>query len=202
MFKIAPLRYDVNAFERLSSKSFEIHYGKHHVTYVNNLNALLEKNPVLKDKGLDEIIRFSYSKRDDPVCKKIFNNAAQHWNHSFFWECITPGGTVLDGPLLKKIIADFSSVDILFDQFMEIGLSVFGSGWVWIVYNKHSERIEIKGTSNADTPIQTDCLVPILVCDVWEHAYYIDFLNNRKEFLTVVFGYFNWKFASCNYEKK
>lgn len=203
MFKIPPLQYEMDSFEKLSKKSFEIHYGKHHVSYINNLNELVKKDETLKGKSLEELIQIAYEEKKDVFYKKVFNNSAQHWNHSFFWNSINPNKIELTGELKDMIERDFGSKTTLSRTFEDIGLNLFGSGWVWFVYNKNNDKLEIHGMANARTPIQEDNgLIPLLVCDVWEHAYYIDYLNNRQEFLRAIFSYFDWNFAIENYKNR
>ncbi|WP_342262226.1 superoxide dismutase [Alphaproteobacteria bacterium endosymbiont of Tiliacea citrago] len=201
MFKITNLKYEKTAFANLSQKSFDYHHGKHHATYVNNLNDLITKNPGLQDKTLEELIKLSYSKKKEPFYKKLFNNAAQHYNHDFFWNSITPEKTTLSNVLLEKMNSSFESFELFKEQFELICLSVFGSGWVWLIYNESTEELELYKTENAENPIYLEGVIPLLACDIWEHAYYIDYFNERKKFVETIFEYFDWNFADKNFQK-
>lgn len=197
MFKLDPLPYAMNAFEKLSEQSFNVHYGKHHANYVNNLNVLIKECAILQNKNLNEVMKISFENLKEKFYLNVFNNAAQHFNHSFFWKSLSPVQIFLSNDLQKKIEGDFGNMDLFYEKFIKTGLELFGSGWVWIVYNNITEKIEIHGMEKAGTAVLD--YIPLLVCDVWEHAYYIDYLNNRKEFLSVVYEYFNWDFALQNY---
>lgn len=200
MFELEALNYEVKSFDGLSEKSFDVHRNKHHQNYINSLNSLLEKVPELRDKEIEEVIEVSFKKRHEDLYGKIFNNAAQHWNHDFFWKSLCPKQKPLNQSLLVLINKSFGSVESLKERFIEVGLGLFGSGWVWIVFNEKDEVLQVVATQNAENPIQVkNELTPLLACDVWEHAYYIDHLNNRKHFLEVVFSYFNWDFAFESY---
>lgn len=179
-FTLPPLPYPTNALaERgMCQETLELHHGKHHQAYVTNLNGLVEKNDALKGKSLEELIKLSYNKED---LTPVFNNAGQVWNHTFFWQCLSPNGGGIPGKLEQKLIADFGGVDKFKEQFKAAAVGQFGSGWAWLVQGKDG-KLKITKTANAGTPIATDEGKPLLVLDVWEHAYYIDFRNRRPDF--------------------
>ncbi len=198
-FILPSLPYDKDAFiPYLSIESFDYHYSKHHNTYVFNLNKLLENKEELTDSSLEDIITLSWQNNS---MKPIFNNASQIWNHSFFWNSITPDSKKrnIDTKMLELIIRDFGSFEKFSKDFVEKGLGKFGSGWVWLVLNNN--KLEIHTTSNAENPFVAQ-MKPLLVCDLWEHAYYIDYRNNRPNFLQVFLDHLvNWDFALENYFK-
>ena len=177
----------------LTPETMDYHHGKHHNTYVVNLNNLLE-NHALKGKSLEEIILASSGKAD---MAGIFNNAAQIWNHTFYWHSMKPnGGGNPSEKLLSKIQADFGSFDEFITQFKQAGATQFGSGWAWLVND--NGKLKVIKTANALTPI-TDGLKPLMTCDVWEHAYYIDFRNKRPDYIAVFLEHLvNWEFAEKN----
>ncbi len=172
----------------MSEETIEYHYGKHHQTYVNNLNNLIVGTDY-EDKSLEEIILNSHG--------SIFNNAAQVWNHTFFWYCLKPGGgSFPSGLLLEKIEQDFGSFDEFKEQFSNSAITLFGSGWVWLTKNDNG-TLEIVPTSNAGNPM-TAGKKPLLTIDVWEHAYYIDYRNARAKFVEAFWQIVNWEFVGKN----
>ena len=178
-FTLPPLPWPKNALEPLyTSKTLDYHYDKHHKAYVDKANELVVGTG-LEGKSLEEVIIEAKKQNLGP----LFNNVAQIYNHTLFWESMTPsGGGTPPQPLLDKINADFGSFDKFKEQFVAAGVGQFGSGWVWLVDNKG--KLEIVKTGNAETPL-TDGKTPLLVCDVWEHAYYLDYQNKRADFLKV-----------------
>lgn len=162
----------------MSQETLELHHGKHHQAYVTALNGLVEKNDALKGKTLEQIVQLAYGK-DDLV--PVFNNAGQHWNHSFFWRSLSPTGGSVPGSLEKKLVSDFGGVDKFKEQFKAAALGQFGSGWAWLVLAPDG-KLKITKTPNAMTPIATGEGKPLLVLDVWEHAYYVDYRNRRPDF--------------------
>lgn len=193
-FDLPILPYDRGAFgEVLSSESFDYHYGKHHQSYVNNLNDLMMvkyQNDISKH-SLESIIQ-------NPENHAIFNNAAQVWNHTFFWHSLTPIKTHPNVELLDRINLDFGSFDKLCEELKKAAVGLFGSGWAWLVCD--GSILKIISTHNADCPIVSG-LFPLVNLDVWEHAYYIDHRNNRIRYVdAVVTGYLNWEFAGENYK--
>ncbi len=175
----------------MSAETLEYHHGKHHQTYVNNLNKLIEGTDFEK-LSLEEIILRSQG--------SIFNNAAQTWNHTFFWNSISPrGGGQPAGALLEAINQNFGSFDEFKKKFTDSAVTLFGSGWVWLVKNPDN-TLEIIQTSNAGTPL-TMGKKPLLTLDVWEHAYYIDYRNARAKFVDAFWEIVNWDFASKNFSE-
>lgn len=187
--ELPPLPYAQDALEpHISKETIEFHYGKHHNTYVVKLNGLLEGTPD-EDKSLEEIVKSSSG--------GIFNNAAQVWNHTFYWNCLSPnGGGEPAGALASAINAHFGSVEEFKAQFTDSAVNNFGSGWTWLVQNTDG-GLEIVNTSNAATPL-SDGVVPLLTVDVWEHAYYIDYRNLRPKYMEAFWALVNWDFAEDN----
>lgn len=195
-FTLPELPFDSKSFApHFSVETFEYHHGKHHNAYVTNLNNLLQDNKEMIDMDLEKIILSSHNSNG-----AIFNNAAQIWNHSFFWYSISPnGGGAPSGLIAEQITKDFGSYDAFADEFKKAAVSQFGSGWAWLVYN--GKKLEIVKTANAETPI-TKGLEPIIACDVWEHAYYIDYRNKRPDYVTVfIENMINWEFANLHLQK-
>ena len=195
-FALPNLPYTKNALApHYTSESFEYHHEKHHNAYVVNLNNLLE-NHEFKECDLETIIFNAHKNSHKP----IFNNAAQIWNHTFFWHSMKEnGGGLPSNDFLKKIETDFGSFQEFKDIFKKTGASQFGSGWVWLVFDKIAQTLKIISSSNAETPI-TEGLIPLCTCDVWEHAYYIDFKNRRPDYLTIFLEHLiNWDFVESNY---
>jgi superoxide dismutase, Fe-Mn family len=178
-FSLPPLPWPKNALEpHYTSKTLDFHYDKHHKAYVDKANELIAGTG-LEGKSLEEVIVEAKKKNLGP----LFNNAAQIYNHTLFWESMTPnGGGTPPSPLLEKINESFGSFDKFKEQFVAAGVGQFGSGWVWLV--ESGGKLEIIKTANAETPL-TDGKKPLLVCDVWEHAYYLDYQNRRADFLKV-----------------
>ncbi|HUA26480.1 MAG TPA: superoxide dismutase [Steroidobacteraceae bacterium] len=162
----------------MCQETFEFHHGKHHQAYVTALNGLVEKNDALKGKSLEELIKLAHGRED---LTPVFNNAGQHWNHSFFWNCLSPTGGSIPGDLEKKLTADFGSVDKFKEAFKAAAVGQFGSGWAWLVLGKDG-KLKVSKTANAGLPLATGEGKALLVLDVWEHAYYIDFRNRRPDF--------------------
>ncbi len=197
-FELPPLPYAKNALEpHMSANTFDFHHGKHHNAYVVNLNGLLDGNP-LAGKSLEDIIKATAG---DAAKAGIFNNAAQVWNHTFFWSSMKPaGGGKPSGALAAKIDADFGSFDKFKDAFKAAGATQFGSGWAWLVVGAGG-KLEVVKTPNAETPM-TQGKTPLLTCDVWEHAYYLDYQNRRPDFLaSFLDNLANWDFAAANLAK-
>ena len=175
----------------ISEQTLDFHHGKHHNTYVVNVNKLIEGSD-LAGQDLETIIRKTAK---DPAKAGIFNNAAQVWNHSFYWQCMKPGGGgAPSGAIAGKIDSEFGSFDKFADQFKDAGTTQFGSGWAWLVLKEG--RLEIMKTSNADTPVAHG-LTPLLTVDVWEHAYYLDYQNRRPDYLAAFIQHLiNWDFVN------
>lgn len=190
-FTLPELPYDLNALEpHISEETLKFHYEKHHAGYVKKLNNQLEGSG-FEDKSIEEII-----KNADPG--GLFNNAAQVWNHTFYWHSMTPGKTEPSGELLQAINDSFGSLDKLREKFEEVALGTFGSGWAWLTKDG-DKSLKIVSTKDADTPVRTGGL-PLLTCDVWEHAYYIDYRNDRGKYFENFWKLVNWDFAAENYE--
>lgn len=192
-FVLPELPFDKIDFEpHLTSETFDYHYGKHHQAYVTNLNNLLQEKIDLQYINLEDLIVKTAN-----TDQSIFNNAAQVWNHSFLWHSMKPqGGGMPTGKMLEQIIKDFGNFENFCSEFKKAAVSQFGSGWVWLVF--HDERLQIVKTSNAETPI-TKSMQPLLTCDVWEHAYYIDYRNKRPDYVTAyITNMINWQFAEDN----
>jgi len=191
MIILTKLPFTENALEPfISDETLQYHYGKHHTAYVNKLNELI-KGTEFDTMSLCSIIRSSQG--------AIFNNAAQVFNHSFYWQSLSPSKSLPSDELLEKINNDFGSVNRLKEEFIKAGTTLFGSGWVWLVKDSNGKLI-LEQTSNANIPLNSD-LVPLLVCDVWEHAYYIDYRNARQKYLEEFWDHINWDFASKRFEK-
>jgi Fe-Mn family superoxide dismutase len=175
----------------ISEKTLGFHYGKHHSAYVANLNKLIEGTE-LADETLENIVK---KKANDAATAGMFNNAAQVWNHTFYWQSMTPnGGGSPTGPIASKIDSDFGGYDQFVEKFKNAGLTQFGSGWAWLVSNKG--KLEVVKTANADTPI-IHGQKPLLTVDVWEHAYYLDYQNRRGDYLDVfINNLINWDFVN------
>jgi superoxide dismutase, Fe-Mn family len=188
--QLPELPYAMNALEpHMSAETLEYHYGKHHQTYVNNLNNLIPGTE-FENASLEEMIKRASG--------GIFNNGAQVWNHSFFWNCLSPnGGGQPSGGLADRIGKDFGSFDDFKKQFSDKAATLFGSGWTWLAKNPDGS-LAIVQTSNAANPIQSD-QKPVLTLDVWEHAYYIDYRNQRVKFIEAFWNVINWEFASKNF---
>ena len=188
--KLPALPYPLDALApHLSQETLEYHYGKHHQTYVTNLNNLI-KGTEFENSSLEEIIKKSSG--------GIFNNAAQVWNHTFYWNGFKPnGGGTPTGALAEAINAKWGSFDEFKKAFNTVAANTFGSGWAWLV--KHPDgSLDLVSTSNAATPLTTD-KKPLLTCDVWEHAYYIDYRNSRPNYLTGYWEIVNWDFVAENF---
>lgn len=184
IFELPLLPFTMDALEPFISKqTLEFHHGKHHLTYVNNLNKLILGTKFEKS-NLEEIILSADG--------GIFNNAAQVWNHTFYWNCLSPkGGGEPTGKLLEAIKNEFGSFEEFKEKFSVAATSLFGSGWTWLVKNKEN-KLQIIQTSNANNPM-TQGLTPLLTCDVWEHAYYLDKQNRRPAYVEDFWKIVDWK---------
>ena len=190
--KLPELPYDLDALEPLISReTLDYHYNKHHAGYVNKLNGLINDSDY-EELSLEEIIH------ESKQGSNIFNNAAQIWNHTFYWHSMMPDVQTKPGKkLIEKIDRDFGSLDNLKEKFLNAAKGQFGSGWAWLVRNRDGS-LGLETTGNADTVIRQN-KQPLLVCDVWEHAYYIDYRNNRPEYLEQFWKLINWEFVEKNY---
>ncbi len=182
MFPLTPLPYDYTALlPHMSKETLVYHHTKHHATYVDNLNKLLP--PDLKEKSLEEIVKIS-QKYDD---QKLFNNAAQVWNHEFFWKSMSPfqKDHTPSTRLLHLIEKSFGGLKNFEETFKTVALAQFGSGWAWLIFCKKTQKLSVMSTSNAQPPLTHEDVVVLLTCDVWEHAYYVDHPAQRGAFLDV-----------------
>lgn len=194
-FKLAALPWDEKALEpTISAKTISFHYHKHHQTYVDTLNKLVEKTR-FADMKLEKIVQATAQSGDEKE-KKIFNNAAQVWNHDFYWRSLTPAKTEPSGELASAIARDFGAVSTLIAELAEAGKNQFGSGWAWLV--SKDGTLSVEKTANAMTPMAkgVNCLLTV---DVWEHAYYLDYQNARPRYLeSLLANILNWDYAAQN----
>lgn len=195
MFILPELPYRPDALAPvISAETLRFHHGKHHKTYVETLNGLLEATGESPD-SLEQVVRDAAG---DVARVKRFNNAAQAWNHGFFWDAMSPRGGAPTGALAATIEAGFGGLSDLKATFVRTGVAHFGSGWVWLL--AEGSEIRVVATHDADGPLTLDGAVPLTVCDLWEHAYYLDHQNDRKGFLEAWFdGLLNWELASEQY---
>ncbi|GHC54018.1 superoxide dismutase [Alcaligenes pakistanensis] len=188
-FTLPALPYDLNALEpHISKETLEFHYGKHHQAYVTNLNNLVAGTE-LENASLEDVVKKSSG--------GVFNNAAQVWNHTFYWNSLSPnGGGAPTGKVADAINAKWGSFDAFKEAFTKSAVGNFGSGWTWLV-KKADGSLDIVNTSNAGTTLTSDD-VALITCDVWEHAYYIDYRNARPKYLEIFWNLVNWEFAAKN----
>ncbi len=188
--KLPDLPYAMDALQpHISKETLEFHYGKHHQTYVTNLNNLI-KGTEFENMALEDIVKKSAA--------GMFNNAAQIWNHTFYWFCLKPnGGGQPTGALADAINKKFGSFDEFKKQFTQTCVTTFGSGWGWLVKNADGS-IELMSTSNAQSPM-TSGKTALLTCDVWEHAYYVDYRNRRPDYVAAFWNLVNWDFVAKNF---
>lgn len=188
-FTLPELPYPMDALApHISKETLEYHYGKHHQAYVNNLNKLIAGTE-FENLSLEEIIKKSTG--------GVFNNAAQVWNHTFYWHCLSPeGGNEPTGKVAEAIKTAFGSFAEFKEKFTQTAIATFGSGWAWLVQD-NAGALKIISTSNAGTPM-TEGLTALLTCDVWEHAYYIDYRNLRPDYMNAFWSLVNWSFVAKN----
>ena len=194
-FTLPDLPYAKDALApHISSQTLDFHHGKHHNAYVTKLNGLVEGSEMAA-QSLEDVIRGTAG---DAGKAGIFNNAAQIWNHTFYWQSMRPnGGGAPTGALAAMIDRDFGSLDAFKTAFADAGATQFGSGWAWLVLA--SGKLEVRKTLNAETPLTEDGVTPLLTMDVWEHAYYLDFQNRRPDYITTFLDKLvNWEFAAEN----
>jgi superoxide dismutase, Fe-Mn family len=197
-FTLPPLPYDFNALEpHIDAKTMEIHHGKHHQTYVNNLNAAIEKAPELASRSLDDLMR-NVNSLPEAVRTPIRNNGGGHWNHSMFWQIMAPkaggepGGNL--GAAIKSAFGDFAKFR---EQFSAAGVGRFGSGWAWLINT--GGKLSITSTPNQDNPLM-EGQKAIMGLDVWEHAYYLKYQNRRPDYITAWWNVVNWKEVEKRYQ--
>ena len=192
-FELPALTYAQDALQPyMSAETLEYHHGKHHNTYVTTLNKLVE-GTAHAGKTLEEIVTASFG---DPAQQGIFNNAGQAWNHNHFWRWMKPnGGGAIPGELEAKIVADFGSVDKMKEDFVQAGVTQFGSGWAWLVVDQG--KLKVMKTPNGENPLAHGAGTTILGCDVWEHSYYIDYRNRRPDYLKAFLdSLVNWEYVA------
>ncbi len=195
-FNLPELPYRMDALApHMSKETLEFHYGKHHKKYVDTLNGLMEGTEYAS-MNLADVIVTSREKKD----MKVFNNASQVWNHTFFWNGLTPGGSSPSGDLEAKLSGAFGSMGEFKKKFTETAVNTFGSGWAWLVKDS-SGSLKLLSTSNAEGPFGTGDTA-LLTVDVWEHAYYIDHRNARPKFLEAFWSLVNWEFVEKNFNEK
>ncbi|MGR5146549.1 superoxide dismutase [Fe] [Photobacterium alginatilyticum] len=189
-FELPALPYAINALEpHISQETLEYHHGKHHNTYVVKLNGLVEGTE-LAEKSLEEIIKTSTG--------GVFNNAAQIWNHTFYWHCLSPNaGGEPTGEVADAIVKAFGSFEEFKTKFTDSAINNFGSSWTWLV-KKADGSLDIVNTSNAGTPLTEEGVTPLLTVDLWEHAYYIDYRNLRPDYMNAFWALVNWEFVAKN----
>ena len=189
--ELPALPYEMNALEpHISQETLEFHYGKHHQTYVTKLNGLIPGSE-FEGKSLEDIVKASEG--------GVFNNAAQIWNHTFYWNCLSPnGGGEATGAIADAINAAFGSFDAFKEAFTNSAINNFGSSWTWLVKNADGS-VAIVNTSNAATPLTDESVTPLLTVDLWEHAYYIDFRNARPAYMGAFWNLVNWEFVNANF---
>ena len=193
------LPYDLSALSPdISAETLSYHYGKHHAGYVQTTNQLIKNSP-LKDKNLTDLILISAA---DTVLTPLFNNAAQCFNHTFYWNSLSPNASKPNLELETALIRDFGSINTFKQDFITAATKRFGSGWAWLVYSSTDKTLKIITTANAKTPLTQPTLTPLLCIDVWEHAYYLDYQNRRADYLkAIVDNLLNWDFANQNFDK-
>lgn len=198
------LSYSVDSLEpHIDARTMEIHHGKHHQTYINNLNAALEGNTALAEKPVNELIA-DLSQIPEGIRGAVRNNGGGHSNHTFFWEVISPsGGGIPSGPLAEAITSAFGSFDSFKDAFTKAALTRFGSGWAWLI--KSGESVQVTSTPNQDSPLMEGIAdhtgLPLIGLDVWEHAYYLNYQNRRPDYISAFWNVVDWDRANALFEK-
>ena len=198
------LSYSVDALEpHIDARTMEIHHGKHHQTYINNLNAALESNPDLSAKSVDDLIS-DLSQVPENIRGAVRNNGGGHSNHSFFWQVISPsGGGIPIGSLNDAITSAFGSFDAFKDAFTKAALTRFGSGWAWLI--KSGDSVAVTSTPNQDSPLMEGIAdatgTPLIGLDVWEHAYYLNYQNRRPDYISAFWNIVDWERANALFEK-
>ncbi|MEK6872855.1 MAG: superoxide dismutase [Nanoarchaeota archaeon] len=191
MFTLLPLPYSFNALEPyIDTKTMEIHHDKHHKTYVDKLNAALEKHPELQKKKVEELLK-NINSLPEEIRTAVKNHGGGHFNHSLFWELLKKN-VKFEGKVAKAIEKEFGSFEDFKKKFSDVAMNRFGSGWAWLIVN--NGKLEIYNTANQDSPLMEN-KVPILGLDVWEHAYYLKYQNRRNEYIEAFFNIINWKKA-------
>jgi len=198
-FTLPALPYPFDALEpHIDATTMQIHHGKHHQTYVNNLNAAIEKAPELEGKSLDDLMR-GIDKVPEAVRTAVRNNGGGHWNHSMFWEIMSPSGGQPTGELADALQDSFGGLDKFKEQWTAAGVGRFGSGWVWLL--RDGNKLTITSTPNQDNPLMEGKSPPILALDVWEHAYYLKYQNRRPDYIAAWFNVVNWGEVEKRFER-
>ena len=202
MFTLPPLPYSLNALEPyLSEKQMELHYYRHHQNYINKLNDIVKHNP-LGYQSLEEIIK--YGANFPP--NNLYNNAAQHYNHSFYWKSMTTHHSIPSSNAINlsySLTKTFGSMNTFAELFISEAKKYFGSGWIWLVWDGEDNKLHLMTTHDAGCPLGCNKLVPLFNCDLWEHAYYYDYQNEKDRYLKAfISNLVNWEFASKNFENR
>ena len=199
-FTLPDLPYDFDALEpHIDTATMQIHHGKHHQAYVNNLNAAIEKAPELAGKSLDELVR-GVNSVPESVRTAVRNNGGGHWNHSMFWKWMAPNaGGEPEGEVSRAINDSFGGFDKFKEQWAAAGAGRFGSGWVWLMND--GGKLSITSTPNQDNPLMDGKSAPILGLDVWEHAYYLRYQNKRPDYITAWWNTVNWEEVEAGYTR-
>ncbi len=198
MYTLPELPYDYKALAPvISEQVMRLHHGKHHQTYVDKLNAALDQAPELKQLSLVELLA-DLSSVPESIRSAVRNHGGGHYNHSLFWQCMSPdGGGAPEGTLAERIVAKWGSLDTFVEDFNAKALGLFGSGWVWL-----TRDLEIIALPNQDTPMAEGKGEPLMGLDVWEHAYYLDYTNKRDEYIKNWWDVVDWKFIEQRYESR
>lgn len=196
VYELPELPYPYDALEpHIDTQTMREHHLKHQAKYVENLNKELDEYPQLR-KPLEEILQ-----NIEAYNTAVRNNGGGVWNHTFFWNLLSPTPTNPSGKLKMDILSQFGSMEDFMEEFKEVGLKRFGSGWVWLVYNTKINQLQIISTPNQDNPLMVDGALPIIGCDLWEHAYYLKHKSNRGKWIDTFFEILNWDFAGETYTK-
>ena len=197
-FQLPDLPFSKDALApHMSAETLEFHHGKHHATYVKKTNEMIEGKGDLSGASLVDVVRKAGTSGD----KKLFNNSAQLWNHSFFWQCLSPDKQQPSGKLAQLIDDGFGGIDPMLQKLGDEAVNHFSNGWAWLVLDR--DQLKITSLHDADTPLVHDGMVPLFTLDVWEHAYYIDYRNERPKFVTsVLSNIVNWDFVAQNLDGK
>ena len=201
-FSLPPLGYPYEALEpHIDAQTMNIHHTRHHQAYVNNVNAAVERWPELAKMKIEDVLR-DLSKAPEAVRTAIRNNVGGHWNHTFFWDLMAPGGAKEpQGDLKAAIDQSFGGFDKMKERMNQAGAGRFGSGWAWLVVNKDG-KLDVISTANQDTPLELGVRSTVLGVDVWEHAYYLKYQNRRPDYLAAWWNTVNWDKASANFAKR
>ena len=199
-FKLPDLGYPFAALEpHIDAQTMEIHHGKHHATYVNNLNAALEKHTQLHGREIEDLLR-NLSSLPQEIQTAVRNNGGGHYNHTLFWQWMAPGGArEPSGALAQALTSEFGSVEKFKEALTQAGLGRFGSGWAWLVMDQ-AGKLKVTSTPNQDSPI-SEALTPVLGVDVWEHAYYLKYQNRRADYLKAWWNVVNWTKVAQTFEQ-